>query len=551
MIKKLILLLTVSVLFACSGSDSEVSDKHNSDVKKENKKQVKDNRYGGMIVEASIGDASGLIYNITADSTSHDVAGNIFNGLVKYDKNLNITGDLAEKWDISDDNKVITFHLRKNVKWHDGEPFTAKDVEFTYKFMIDEKTPTVYDGDFRRVSDFKVIDDYTVQVTYDEPYAPALISWGMAVLPSHLLQGVDITKSELIRHPIGTGPYKFKEWKTGEHILIEANPDYFDGEPFLKQKLYRVIPDTATIFLELLNGSVDMMGLTPLQWTKQTDNNPRFSENYTKYSYAGNAYTYIGYNMNNPLFADKRVRQALTFATPKQQIVDGILFGLGKPATGPYKPDTIWYNPNVKKYPYSITKAKELLAEAGWKDTNGDGILDKNGKKFEFTIITNQGNDIRSKIAQIVQQSWQEVGIKVNIQIFEWATFINEYINKRKFEAVILGWNITHDPDLFDVWHSLNTEGNKLNFVGFKNAEADELMMKGLREFDPEKRKVYYHRIQEIFAEEQPYTFLYAPDSLISVHKRFRGIEPAPAGISHNMEKWFVPADERKHTIQP
>lgn len=546
MIKKLFVLFIALSLFACSQSDRHRTGGKPGGFSTRN---IPNAVTGDALVQASLGDATGLIYNITSDSASHDVAANIYNGLVKYDKDLNIVGDLADSWDIDDDGKVITFHLHKGVKWHDGKPFTAEDVAFTYKFMIDPKTPTSYDADFRLVKRLEVLDLYTVRVTYGQPYAPALISWSMAMLPKHLLAGHDVTKSPLLRKPVGTGPYRFLEWKPGQSITLVANNDYFRGRPYLDRLVYRIIPDSATMFLELLNGAVDIMGLTPLQWMKQTDNNPRFKQQYDKYQYLSFGYSYVGYNMTKPMFQDKRVRQALTYATPKEDIIKGVLFGLGQPATGPYKPGTMWYNDKVKKYDYSPEKAKQLLKDAGWKPGK-DGILVKDGKRLEFDLMTNQGNTVRTSIAEVLQKSWEKVGVKVNIRVLEWAAFINEYINKQKFDAVVLGWNITNDPDLYDVWYSGNCGGQKLNFVCYKNKELDKLLLEGRQEFDPEKRKEYYFKAQEILAEDQPYTFLYVPQALEAVSKRFNEVKVAPAGIGYNQEDWWVKLSDQKYSYQ-
>lgn len=179
--------------------------------------------YGDILVRGDIGDASNLIPLLASDSASHAVGGMVFNGLVKYDKNMNVVGDLAESWDISPDGLIITFKLRRGVQWHDGKPFTAADVLYTYQVTIDPKTPTAYAGDFLKVKKAEVIDDYTFRVTYGNPFAPALISWSSAILPRHLLEGKDITKSPLSRHPLGTGPYKFKEWIAGQKIVLVSN----------------------------------------------------------------------------------------------------------------------------------------------------------------------------------------------------------------------------------------------------------------------------------------------------------------------------------------
>jgi peptide/nickel transport system substrate-binding protein len=497
------------------------------------------------MVEGSIGDASNLIPMLSTDSTSHSIGALCYNGLVKYDKDIRIVGDLAESWEVSPDGLVITFHLRKGVKWHDGHPFTAEDVLFTYKVTIDPKTPTAYSGDFLKVKKAEVLDAHTFRVTYDQPFAPALMSWGSAVMPKHLLEGTDITKSPLTRHPVGTGPYIFKEWVTGQKIVLVSNPDYFEGRPYIDGFILRTIPDMATMFLELRAKGIDMMNLTPLQYTRQTEN-PFFRKNFNKYRYLAFAYTYLGYNLRNPLFADRRIRQAISYAINKEAIIQGILLGYGKPATGPYKPGTWAHNPDVKKYSYDPQKARGLLAEAGWKDTDGDGILDRSGQPFVFEIITNQGNEIRAKTAEIIQKQLAEVGMRVKIRTIEWAALVNEFINKGRFDTTVLGWTIPMDPDIFDVWHSSKTKPGELNFTSFKNREVDDLLEKARGTFSIRERKRCYDRIQEILAEEQPYTFLYVPDALPIISSRFRGIEPAPLGISYNFIKWYVPKEEQR-----
>jgi peptide/nickel transport system substrate-binding protein len=506
--------------------------------------------YGDIMVEGSIGDASNLIPLLSSDSASHNISGMIFNGLVKYDRNIQVVGDLAESWDISKNGLVITFHLRKNVRWHDGQPFTAEDVLYTYKVTVDPKTPTAYSGDFMKVKKAEVLDPYTFRVTYDKPFAPALMSWGAAILPRHLLEGRDITKSPLARHPIGTGPYKFKEWVTGTKIVLVSNPDYFEGRPFIDGYIMRVIPDTATMFLELRARGIDRMDLTPLQYKRQTEGT-FFKNNFNKYRYTAFAYTYFGFNLRSPLFRDKRIRQAFAHAINKDEIIQGVMLGLGQPATGPIKPGTWAYNPDVRKYEYNPKKAVELLAEAGWKDTDGDGILDKDGVPFAFELLTNQGNDVRRKTAEIVQKRLADVGIQMKIRIVEWAAFIKEFITKRKFDATILGWTISMDPDQFDVWHSSKMGPDELNFISYSNPEMDDLLEKGRGTFNIEERKKAYFRIQEILAEDQPYVFLYVPDALPIFDKRIRGIDPAPIGIGYNFIKWYVPKGEQKLEMRP
>ncbi|MEJ2671953.1 MAG: peptide-binding protein [Deltaproteobacteria bacterium] len=505
--------------------------------------------YGDLLIDASIGDASTLLPPLASDAASAGIIGLIYNGLVKYDGNLNLVGDLAQSWDISKDGLTITFHLRHGVKWQDGAPFTAKDVLFTYKVMVDPNTPTAYSGDYLQVKKAEAPDDYTFRVTYPQPFAPALGSWTLAILPRHLLAGKDITKSPLGRHPIGTGPYVFKKWKTGQIIALSYNPNYFEGRVYLNGYLYRVIPDMATMFLELKAGKIDRMGLTPLQYTRQTAY-PKFDRLYKKYRYMPFSYIYLGYNLRDPRFADRRVRQALTSAINKKEIIEGVLMGLGVEATGPYKPGTWYYNPNVPKFPYNPAKAKALLAAAGWHP-NAEGVLTKNGQPFEFTILTNQGNNIRVRTAEIIQRRLHNIGIQVKIRTIEWASFLKQFIEKGRFEAVLLGWNTGLDPDQYDIWSSTKTKPGELNFIGYKNPEVDRLLSEGRHTFDREKRRQAYFKFQEILAEDQPYTFLFVPDALPAISRRFHGIKPAPAGIDYNFVKWYVPKAMQKYTVMP
>ena len=532
------------LLAACSGGKKEAPPENASSVPNVP-------AYGDRIVEGSIGGISGFLSAVTSDSASHAAAGYVFNGLVRYDKDLKLEGVLAESWEVSPDGKRITFRLRRNVKWQDGAPFTSSDVMFTYQRMIDPKTPTAYGDAFKQVKRASAPDPFTFVAEYARPFAPALESWGMDILPKHLLEKYpDISKSPLNKKPVGTGPYRFVEWRAGEKVVFDANPDYFEGKPYITRVITRVIPDQATMFLELKSGGLDTMDLTPPQYARQTET-AGFKKSFNRYKYTASGYTYLGFRLSHPFFRDKRVRQAIAYASDKKALIDGVLLGLGQEATGPYKPGTWACNPNVVKYPHDPARAKALLAEAGWKEKDKDGVLRKDGQTFEFTVLTNAGNEARAKTAAILQQNLAEVGIRMQIRTVEWAAFINQFIDKRDFEAVILGWSISPDPDQYVIWHSSMTGPKELNFVGFADPEVDKLLEEGRSTFDLEKRKKAYFRIQEILAEEQPYVFLFVPDALPVVQSRFHGIQPALAGISYNFNKWYVPKALQKHRIEP
>ncbi len=501
--------------------------------------------HGDFFVTSSIAEPSNLIPFFATDSASAEISRLIFNGLVKVDKDLKLTGDLAEHWDIQDGGLKIIFHLRKGVRWQDGEPFTADDVEFTFQKLTDPATPTPYGGDFEKVKSLRVVDPYTIEVTYKEPFAPAVVSWGMGIVPRHLLRGENLLSTGFARHPVGTGPYRFRRWESGERLELDANADYFEGRPLIDRYVYRIIPDPATLFLELLTEDLDSAGLTPLQYQRQTQSN-FFQKIFAKFRIPSHSYTYIGYNLKSPLFSDKRVRKAIGMAIPKKEIIDTTLLGLGQVCTGPFLPGTWAYDTTVSPAVFDPGKAKQILKEAGWNDSNRDGVLERDGRKFSFTILTNQGNEERKMACEIIQKSLRDVGIEVRIQVVEWSTFLKEFIDKRRFEAVLLAWQLPEDPDLYDIFHSSRMSGG-FNFVSYSNPEADRLMEEGRRLIPESQRAPVYHRLHELLAEDEPYTFLYVADALPVVHRRFRGVEPAPAGIGYNFIRWFVPENERRY----
>ena len=508
--------------------------------------------YGDTFIEAMTGNISGLIPNVLSDSASFDVGSLIYSGLVTRDRELNLIGELAESWTFSKDCLDLTFNLRRNVRWHDERPFTAADVVFTYETMINPKTPTAYREDFKAVESVTALDPYTLRVRYKQPYAKALQSWGIWMLPRHLLEPW-VREGKLREapqnrvNPVGTGAYRFGEWRSGEKVVLLANPDYFEGRPYISRVVYRVIPSQATIFLELKAKGVDSAGLTALQWKRQTDY-PAFRKAFHRFQYPANAYTYLGFNHKDRRFADRRVRQAFAHALNRRELIDGVLLGLGREATGPYKPGTWAYNPNVTTYPYDLEKARALLAAAGWTEKNAEGLLVKDGQPFAFELMTNQGNDERKKVAEIVQASLKELGVRVDIRVIEWASFLKEYIKKRRFEAIILGWGIGQDPDQYEIWHSSKTGPDELNHISYANPEVDRLLEQGRVSCVQAERTRYYHRLQEVLAEDQPIVFLYFRDALPVVSSRVKGIVPSPNGIRYNFHEWFVPKHLQRYT---
>ncbi len=506
---------------------------------------------GDRLVSASSGDATNLIPMIAGDAASHEIAGQLYLPLLKYDANLNLTGQLAVSWQVAENNLSIRFKLRPGLKWSDGVPFTSADCLFTLNLIQDAKTQSPYKADYARVASAEAPDPYTFVVHYHQTYSPALASWAeLAILPQHVFAGEDIMHTKLSRHPtVSIGPYRLAEWVSQQSIRLTRNPDYFDGPVWIAERLTRVIPDPATQFLELSAGHIDEMGLTPIQYQRLFPRNAKLQADYQRYRYLSFGYTYLGFNLKRPLFADRRLRQAIAYAVDRQELVNGVMMGLGKVIATPYKPGTYWVNKELKPRPFDPAKARALLAEAGWKDGNGDGILEKDGVPLSFTILTNNGNKQRSDSATIIQQRLKAVGIAVKVQLVEWSAFIENFINKRQFDAVILGWSLSPEPDQYSIWHSSQTGARQFNFLSYANDMVDTALVAATRTFDRAQRKRFYDQVQREIYQDVPVVFLYAPESTPAVHRRIQGIQPAPAGIGYNSEHWYVPKSLQKYHV--
>jgi len=416
-------------------------------------------------------------------------------------------------------NPVLLFHLRPGVRFHDGHLFDARDVKFTYESIMNPKNLSPRIADYEPVKSVTVMDPLTVKIVYKRLYSPAMGTWGMGILPEHLLNHNAIKKeahrlgkdpntfsmrqSTFNRNPIGCGPFRFQEWKSDQYIILDHFDGYWEGPPNYKKYVFRVIPDRLTQEMEFYAGTIDSYDVQPHQ-VKRLEKDQRFQ------SFSGTAlgYTYIGYNIRRKPFDDPRVRRALGMAIDMDKIINYVLYGQGERITGPFVKQTDYYNHNIKPVSYDPKGALTLLASAGWKPDK-QGWLTKDGSKLQFTLITNNGNDLRKAILAIAQDAWKQIGIDVHTDLLEWSVFIQERVNKADFDALVLGWQMGIDPDLYQIWHSSQTNPYQLNFVSFKNKEADDLIIKIRQEYDHNRQVQYCRMLHEIIAREQPYTFLY------------------------------------------
>lgn len=416
-------------------------------------------------------------------------------------------------------NPILLFHVRPGIRFHDGHPLDANDVKFTYEAIMNPKNLSPRIADYEPVKTVQVIDPLTVKIVYKQLYSPAIGTWTMGILPRHLLNSQALKKEALElgkdpetfsvrqstfnRHPIGCGPFKFREWKSDQYILLDRFENYWEGPPNFNRYAYRIVPDRLTQEMEFYAGTLDSYDVQPYQ-VKRLKKDSRFQY----FSGTAFGYTYIGYNERRKPFDDPRVRKALGMAIDINKIIKYVLYNQGERITGPFVKQTDYYNHKIRPVPYDPQGALSLLKEAGWRP-NKAGRLEKNGKEFEFTLITNSGNDLRKAILAIAQEAWKQIGINVHTDLLEWSVFIQERINKADFDAVILGWQLGIEPDLYQIWHSSQTHPYQLNFIGFKNKEADDLIIKIRREYNHKQQVEYCHRFHALIAKEQPYTFLY------------------------------------------
>jgi len=456
---------------------------------------------------------------------------------------------LAESWEVSEDKLTFTFHLRKDVRWHDGKPFTADDVIYSFERIMDPKVDSAHLRLYYiDCVEAKKLDDYTVRFRWKKPYFKALeMLGGMPIVPKHILDdGTDFNKHPFGRHPIGTGPYRFVKWETGKRIELERNPDYWGKPAYFDKIIFKIITDNNVALQVFKQGGLDIVSLTAIQWLKQT-NSPHFQKRANKIYYDYPSYSYIGWNLRREPFNDRKVRQAMTMLLDRQSILKNIYYCLGKVVSGPFYINTPYYDHSIKPLAYDPERAKKLLAEAGWIDHNGDGWLDKNGKDFRFELLIVADSQNAEKIATIYKEELKKAGIDMQIRRLEWSVFL-QHIQEWKFDACMLGWALDANPDPYQLWHSsmADVKGSS-NHIGYKNPEVDKLIEQARAEFDKQKRIQILHKIHRIIHDDQPYTFLFNSKALVAVDKRIRNVIPYPIRPIFKYTQWFVPEPLQKY----
>jgi peptide/nickel transport system substrate-binding protein len=525
-------LISMLLLSACSSDETSGKDGDSAS------SGPKD---GGTVTTPITGDPIFNPWHPNAYAESNLVNRVIFQGLTRPGKDMAPSPALASEWSASDDGLVWTFKLRKGVKWHDGEPFTADDVAYTFnEIVLNKSLGSNGASNYKALDKVVVKDENTVEFHLKNAWAalPAYLSFNAEILPKHIFEGKDpwnLTSFNKEK-PVGTGPFKVGKYVAGQSLELVPNKNYYGGAPHLDKLVYKIVADKNTQVAQALSGDLDIFVLddkASLDRVKQANNLNVMPSDTTKYYW-------IALNQENPMFQDLKVRQAFEYAIDRKAIIKTVLKGYGKIADAAVTPNLkTYYTDKVTRYDYDPKKAKELLEEAGWKDSDGDGILDKDGKKFSFGFDVGITADL-VPVSQMVQQYLKEVGVDAKLNTLEWNAMIEKNIIKRDYDMILNWWAYPTDPDVSSQYLSANA-GKGNNIPGVKDPKLDELLIKGQQTSDPTQRAEVYKELQQYMSDNLPYLYLWYPQEIQVRNKRLKGVpEMYYGGTLYYANEWYV-----------
>lgn len=519
---------------------------------------------GGIFVQASSADPSILNPILSSDSASADVIAKIFPDLLGVDP---VTGEyvpteMAESWDVSDDGLVWTFHLRDGVVWSDGDPVDAADFKFTYDAIASDNVETPRKSNVEFIDSIETPDPLTVVVTFTEVKCDALADLVLNWLPSHLYADdfTDIMENDYNEAPpVSAGPMIFQEWMRDDRTTTVSNPDYFKGAPHMEGWVYKVVPDPGARLGQLQAGEVDYIGAQPEQLTTI-----ELDPNLNLFKFKDDGYAYIALNLADPadpqpgrdeegnlvdqtphpILSDHAVRLAIAHALDYDTIISKVYLGQGYPLAANVLPAVGWaYDPSIEPYAFDPDQAAQILEDAGWVDSNGDGIREKDGQTLSLGLLTNAGNTTREDLGVLVQDQLNSVGFDINFEAIEFGTLVERLLGQ-DFDMVIIGWTgLGTDPNDDSFWHTkFDTPGSGFNFVSYHNPEIDDLLEQGLAVpgCAPEDRAPIYKQIQQIIHDDIPYVFVTGGVGNIGYSNRWQGLDPGGWDFYHNMEEWSL-----------
>jgi peptide/nickel transport system substrate-binding protein len=503
---------------------------------------------GGTLVVGEISAYESLNPMSTTDAHARDVYNLLFLSLLdENDDFLTFRPRLANSWEFSAGRRELIFHLREDVVWSDGVPFTAHDVLAT--FTAQKDTAMAWSGRHLKehIDSVTVVDDRTVIYHFNHVYPYQVMDANDGpILPKHFLESMtrQETRGMKIEEFPTNGPFRIGEWIRGQSLTLVPYEGYYEeGKPYLDRVVFKIVPDQVNLITQLKSGEVDCMESLP---PMEVDKLRKGDYGMQIFNFPARAYIYIGWNGANPLFRSAKVRRAMTMAIDRRLIIDNLYYGLAEECTSPFIRQLWAFNDRIEPFPYDPDGARSILEQEGFTDSDGDGWLDRDGKTFEFELMTNMGNQLRNDIQVMVQEQLGRIGVKVKPVILEWTVMLERH-KASDFESLISAWRVGTKVDLAPIWGCDSRKEGGYNRVDYCNAEVDRLNSTACGILDFDEARPLFFRAQEIIYEEQPFTFMYNPPALLALHERFEGARPDAIGMFHNLHEWRVgPVKEKK-----
>ena len=525
----LVLMLLISlILISCD----EAAPPDKTDISIENEKPVE----GGTISISSVEPGS-LNPLLNKSKSYNDISKLIFQSLVEYDANLKITPVLAQSWSFEDGSSRCVIKLKDNVLWSDGESFTANDVKFSLD-IIKASEDSIYKSNLEHISSYKVRDDETIEIVFDQPFAIAIDMLSFPIIPQHVYQ------ENLDAVPIGTGMFKVSQYNKLKYMELIFN-DKWNGQekPYVEKINVTFINDLEAFSTAFQTKELDLLNTTSYDWEKYSEMN-----DVSAYQYSTMYYDFIGLNYNNPIFQDKAVRKAMIKGINRKSIVSKHLLGNAVVTDVPINPIS-WLNDGEDtKFSYSRSEAQNLLKTTGFADSNNDGILEREvgGVKQElrFTLMTNDENEFRRKAAEDIKKNLEDIGFRVEIKFVAFAD-LRAAIDTKTFDAVLTGYNLSNTQDLSFAFHSTQIESGN-NFMSYSNPKIDNLLQQAYTTLNDSQRKEIYKSLQQSFREEVPCISLFFREAALVVRNKIRGeIIPDTANPYRSIHQWFIPESKQ------
>jgi peptide/nickel transport system substrate-binding protein len=486
---------------------------------------------GGVLRRRLVGEPATLNAVLQSGLPEQQVLQYVSRQLLDFDARLELVPGLAEKWEVSTDGLEYRFTLRSDAAWEDGSAVTSGDAVFTIRKILDPKIPSpVFKPLFADAELVEAIDPKTFRVRFRTRDALHAYAFALPLLPEKRYEGRPFLKVRENRAPLSNGPYRFVRWKTQESVELERNPKWSGTPGHFDRILFRIVPENAVAYRGLLEGSIDETSIDQSLKDRSAADR-RFEECCRVVEFYNLDWNYIALNNRSPLFADARVRRAMTMLLDRPSIVRGLYRGSARIISGPWAPDSPAYDPAVTPLPFDPRAAAELLDQAGWRDTNGNGTRDRAGRELEFDLLASAGSTAGRQLDEVFAAELARAGIRARVRPLEWAAFI-ERIDAGDYEAASLAWAASDgNPDPYPYWHSSQFPPKGVNVASFANAAADRLMDEARSELDPAKRREIYHRLHRIFRDEAPVVFVVNASQKYAFRRRVGGLVTSPLGL--------------------